>query len=200
MTVVTPNSTTSTPNRSISLRSRAWVRVVLGMLVAFGFVLSTAVVTAMIDTPWFSREIPTTTWAWPLLIVAAVLAGALVVVSGQNADDGMGRRGMWGSAGMFLAVGCPVCNKIVLLTLGSAGAMTWFAPIQPWLGVASIALLACALWRRLGNGRSCPIPESRFERCDDASATVPVALTPSAPSLNESERVDDRNHPTGSVR
>lgn len=141
-------------------------RTVLGVVVAVGFALTTAVVTAMIQTPWFSREIPPTVWAWPALVAAAVLAGALVAVSapGRSADDGPDRRGLWGSVGMFIAVGCPVCNKIVLLAIGSAGAMTWFAPIQPWLGAASIALLAWALWRRLRSPRVCPIPEPRSAR------------------------------------
>lgn len=141
-------------------------RMALGAFAAIGFALVTAVVTAMIDTPWFSREVPTTVWAWPSLVVASLLAGALVTVSmpGQNTNEGASRRGLLGSVGMFLAVGCPVCNKIVLLALGSAGAMTWFAPIQPWLGAASIALLAWALWRQLRTPAVCSIPTPRSTR------------------------------------
>jgi hypothetical protein len=58
----------------------------------------------------------------------------------------------------FLAVGCPVCNKLVLALVGSAGAMQWWAPVQPVVGVASIAVLGWALWARLGAERSCPAP------------------------------------------
>ncbi len=56
----------------------------------------------------------------------------------------------------FFAVGCPVCNKLVLLSLGAAGAVTWFQPFQPLLQVAAIALLTWALVRRLRNRASCP--------------------------------------------
>ena len=45
----------------------------------------------------------------------------------------------------FFAVGCPVCNKLVLLALGASGAVSWFAPVQPVLAVASVALMAWAL-------------------------------------------------------
>ena len=56
--------------------------------------------------------------------------------------------GTIGSFGAFLAIGCPVCNKIALLLLGASGAMTVYAPIQPYIGVASLALLAGTLaWR-----------------------------------------------------
>ena len=50
--------------------------------------------------------------------------------------------------GVFLAIGCPICNKIALLLLGTSGALNLFAPIQPILGAASVALLAATLaWR-----------------------------------------------------
>jgi hypothetical protein len=52
------------------------------------------------------------------------------------------------SVGTFLAIGCPVCNKIALVLLGTGGAMTVFAPIQPFIGAASLMLLAGTLaWR-----------------------------------------------------
>jgi hypothetical protein len=64
------------------------------------------------------------------------------------------------SLGAFLAIGCPVCNKIALVLLGTSGAMTLFAPIQPIIGAASLMLLAATLaWRlRLrARGGACPI-------------------------------------------
>jgi len=78
---------------------------------------------------------------------------------GQPAADGAARSGGWlGSALTFFAVGCPVCNKIVLLALGSAGAITWFEPVQPLLQLAALGLLAWALRRRLLGEIACPTP------------------------------------------
>jgi len=57
----------------------------------------------------------------------------------------------------FLAVGCPVCNKLVVVALGTTGAMSWFAPIQPILAVASVVVLAIALRTRLRGQVSCPV-------------------------------------------
>jgi threonine/homoserine/homoserine lactone efflux protein len=66
-------------------------------------------------------------------------------------------RGGWiGTALTYFAVGCPVCNKVVLLALGSSGALTWFQPAQPLLQVAGLALLAWALRKRLLGELSCP--------------------------------------------
>jgi hypothetical protein len=49
------------------------------------------------------------------------------------------------------AVGCPICNKIVVGLLGVSGALGVWAPLQPALAVVSLAVLAAAVvlcWRR----------------------------------------------------
>lgn len=58
----------------------------------------------------------------------------------------------------FFAVGCPVCNKLVLLAVGTSGALAWFEPVQPVLSVLALGLLAWALIRRLRSEASCPVP------------------------------------------
>ena len=58
----------------------------------------------------------------------------------------------------LFAVGCPVCNKVVVAVLGVSGAMSVWAPIQPLLGVASLVLLGYALRRRLVLERACALP------------------------------------------
>ncbi|HEX5597696.1 MAG TPA: hypothetical protein VFX61_17015 [Micromonosporaceae bacterium] len=142
---------------------RRWVVAVLTAAVTAVVI---AVPTDLIDTPLFSRDVPVTPWAWPALLVAAVLSGLLlatyVAEPGRNRDAAdsrvESRTGAVGGLLSLLAVGCPVCNKIVLLALGTGGAMTWFAPAQPALAVVSIALLGWALWRRLRNERACRVP------------------------------------------
>jgi len=53
------------------------------------------------------------------------------------------------------AIGCPVCNKLVVLALGTGGALTYFAPVQPVLGLLSVGLLFYVLYTRLSTERSC---------------------------------------------
>ena len=60
------------------------------------------------------------------------------------------------SVGAFLAIGCPVCNKVVVALLGVSGALSVFAPLQPIIGAASIALLAGSLaWRLRDRALGC---------------------------------------------
>jgi hypothetical protein len=71
------------------------------------------------------------------------------------------RRVTVGGLLSFFAIGCPTCNKLVLIALGSSGAITWFEPVQPVLALAGIALLAWALRRRLQSATSCVMPAVR---------------------------------------
>ncbi len=60
----------------------------------------------------------------------------------------------------FVAIGCPLCNKVALVLLGASGALTVFAPLQPFIGAASLGMLAVTLgWRlhMLSNGGACQV-------------------------------------------
>lgn len=146
--------------------ARRWLA---AAVVAAATYLVVAVPTDLIDTPLFSREVPPTWWSFPVLGVTAVLTGLLLAtyVSREPAADGeasdgepdsKGRFGAAGTIVSFFAVGCPVCNKLVLLALGTSGAMQYFEPIQPVLAGLSIALLWWAFVKRATSEDRCPVP------------------------------------------
>jgi hypothetical protein len=140
---------------------RRWL-VAAGSAVLYTLVI--AVPTDLVDTPLFWREIPPTWWAWPALVVSSALAGLLtatyVATPPAGVDDEKPRRGGYvGGFLTFFAVGCPVCNKLVLLALGTSGAMTWFEPVQPFLQVLAVGLLGGALHVRLRNEQRCVVPQ-----------------------------------------
>jgi len=55
------------------------------------------------------------------------------------------------------AIGCPVYNNLVVMALGFGGAMTYFAPVQPFLGFLSTGLLLYGLRLRIAGERSCAV-------------------------------------------
>jgi len=137
-------------------------------------VLFIAIPTDLIDTPLFSREVPPTAWSWPVLVASAVLAGLVTATYVAHPDGAApsraeSRLGIAGWLVTFFAVGCPVCNKLVLLALGATGAMQFFEPVQPYLAAASIVLLAWALYARLTRENSCRLPDRTIA---GASATA----------------------------
>lgn len=136
---------------------RRWLAAVVGALLTGAAI---GIPTALLPNSVFTRMTGVTWWSWPIWAVTAVLGGLVAATYVRTRD--MTGRGVGAGAGggllTVLAVGCPVCNKVVVAVLGAAGAMQWWAPLQPMIGMASVALLGWALWTRLRGERACPVP------------------------------------------
>jgi hypothetical protein len=150
-----PNCFTSLLTWSI----KRWkVAISVGVLTYFVIALPTAVV----ENPIFGREIAVTSWSVTVIVISSILTGLLTATYVKNDfSDENPRQLKIGSAGAllsFFAVGCPVCNKLALIALGYSGAIQYFAPIQPYLALAGIALLMYSLRMRLNNEYSCSLP------------------------------------------
>ena len=72
--------------------------------------------------------------------------------NGDTADTD--RLAFGGLIGGFLAVGCPICNAVLLALFSSSALMTYFDPLRPLLGAVSVALLAGLVYVR--HQRTCP--------------------------------------------
>jgi hypothetical protein len=142
----------------------------LSVLYTLGAALFIGVPTVLIPNPLFVRMTPTSPldyaiWAISILLLGPLLALAtLYPMSGQRASRLAGtgtRRAFGGGILSFLSVGCPVCNKVVVLLLGFSGAMTFFNPLRPFLGIAAISLLGVTLFLRIRVlQHGCPVPLS----------------------------------------
>lgn len=138
--------------------ARRWVVAVL-VTAATYFIIGLP--TVVVENNVFGRDIAVTSWAMPVLIVTSVLSGLLfatyVKVENVVSTDREVKLGSFGGLFSFLAIGCPVCNKLALIALGYSGAIKYFAPVQPYLAAAGIGLLFYALRQRLNNENSCRI-------------------------------------------
>jgi hypothetical protein len=152
-----------TPGMFDALRlwtSRQWaIATASGVVIA----ILVALPTAVIPNPVFGRAIEVTWWSYPTVILTGVLGGLLIGTyvrtpgaASESADAPL-KLGTAGGLISFFAVGCPVCNKLVLLALGTSGAMSWFAPLQPILALASIVILGWALRMRLRGAVACEV-------------------------------------------
>ncbi|MCM2392801.1 hypothetical protein [Streptomyces albipurpureus] len=142
---------------------RQWaVAVVVALLAA----IVIGVPTGVVPTSLFSRMTPVLWWNYPVWALSSVLMGLLVAsylggVRSTAPQQPRTARTIAAGALSALAVGCPVCNKLVVLALGMSGAHAYWAPAQPVLAVVSLALLAHALIRRLRTMDACPVPPAR---------------------------------------
>lgn len=121
-----------------------WLR---ACALALASALAIAIPTRLIPNGFFARMTPTRPLDHVFLTVSSILLG--LTLAARPGAGGAEGRAIVGGAGTYLAVGCPICNKLVVALLGTSGALTYFAPIQPLLGAGAVVLLALALRRRL---------------------------------------------------
>lgn len=117
--------------------------------------------TGLLPTPLYVRMTPPLWWNYPIWVATAVLGGLLAATYVRRPGEVRPRGGVRAASGGGLftafAVGCPMCNKLVVAVLGMSGAANLWAPLQPALGVLSVLGLTWALRRRSRSEFACPV-------------------------------------------
>jgi hypothetical protein len=101
--------------------------------------------TAIFENWLFFRMMPVRTQDYVIWILSSALIGLIAgsyFVASSTSGDG---KILPGGVLSVLAVGCPTCNKLVVLLLSTTGALTCFAPLQLYIGIASVLLLGWTL-------------------------------------------------------
>lgn len=132
-------------------------------IVAISTAIATALIislpTAVIENPVFGRDVEVTSWSIPVVLVTSVISGLILATYVKNDtsvdEEKSIKIGGAGAFFSFLAVGCPVCNKIALIALGYSGALQYFAPLQPYMAALGVGLLIYALRKRLNGELMC---------------------------------------------
>ena len=138
-----------------SLPRDTWIRAL-----GYGAVAAVAIgiPSDLVPNPIFGRPVPPRTIDYVIWPITALLMGLVLAIRrGPTPDDA---RPMWAGFMSFLAVGCPTCNQVVVALVGTSGALSWWAPVQPIVGAAAIGLLLWALRKRLNTYRldACRLP------------------------------------------
>jgi hypothetical protein len=171
MSVSTPlESGPSTQPSSWSLLRQllpvTWKR---ALMIAAVAALAIGIPSDLIPNPVFGRPVPIRSIDYLIWVVTALLMGLVLAIrpveellanhADHVEDDGHDTKAMVGGFVSFLAVGCPVCNQLVVALVGTSGALSWWAPVQPIVGLLAVGILLYALRKRLRTYDldSCPI-------------------------------------------
>ena len=146
-----------------ALRGWPLKRWTVAAVVCLAAALVIGVPTGIVSTGFYTRMTPVVWWNYPVWAVSAVLVGLLAATYVRDgapapAAPDRGGRAVGGTLLTTFAVGCPVCNKLVVALIGASGATSYWAPLQPVLGLASVALLLAGLSLRLRGQLACPAP------------------------------------------
>lgn len=135
-------------------------------LATVGALAVIGVPTGIIRTDLYTRMTPVTWWDYPIWLASSILAGLLVATYVRTVLPSPSDTGKLASGGLLsaLAVGCPICNKVVVAAVGVSGALTLWAPLQPLLGLLSVALLGIAFAARLRGERRCLVGPAQLPR------------------------------------
>lgn len=146
--------------KALLLDRQVLPRVAVYGLLAAGFtLLAVGIPTVIIPNHLFSRSVPVRPQDIVIFVITVALAAALGGAYALPAACPLRTNRLTAGGFLsFLAVGCPVCNKVVVLLIGATGALTYFQPIQPLLGLAGIGLLASGLVLRLRDVRATLAP------------------------------------------
>lgn len=152
----------------LELPRSTWPRAVLFAGIAAVLI---AVPSDLIDTPIFGRPVEVRWIDYAILAITSALIGLIFAIRPEPSEpaaaeelavtvDRQGTRTVWGGFVSFLAVGCPVCNQAVVALIGVSGALSWWAPVQPFIGLLAVGLLLYTLRKRLNTYKlaACPVP------------------------------------------
>ncbi|MDO5035106.1 MAG: hypothetical protein Q4E01_06980 [Actinomycetaceae bacterium] len=136
-----------------SRRSERTKRLWIAFAWAIGVLLFLALPTDLIPNPVFGREVPIRWWEYPVVGATVLLTFVWFAIQAPPMEFQKNGRLVGAVTLSLFAVACPVCNKIILLLLGTAGALGVWAPLQPYIAALSVALLALALYLRIRAAR-----------------------------------------------
>lgn len=145
----------STALLSRSTASLSRRRVAIGLGVTLAVFVGFGLLTDLLPNPVFVRMVPRAPLDYAFLGATSVLAGAYAVQRDLLAETPGDACALGGTVGGVLAFGCPICNHVLLLLLGSSATMTYFDPLRPLIGAVSVALFGGLLvyrQRRVGAG------------------------------------------------
>ena len=124
----------------------------ISILIGLGSSVSSYVVfgavTSIIKNPFFTRMTPVRFLEYFSLISTSLLLGAYfglsyyIKANNRVCNASAATGGVFG----FLTFGCSICNKLLVFFLGIAGVLTYFDPIRPFLGIASLGFLGFAVF------------------------------------------------------
>lgn len=155
---------------------------------AAGIGLVAAVILAIpadiINTSIFHRPVPPRSIDYPIWIITSLLIGLVLAIRTDavveqrslpesakslepnnisTLEEKLQTRTLMSGFASFLAIGCPVCNQVVVALVGTSGALAWWSPVQPVIGFGAIAVLLFSLRKRLCTYEldACRLPASK---------------------------------------
>jgi hypothetical protein len=121
--------------------------VFIGTATAIAVFFALGIPTVIIPNNLFLRMTPVTVYDQIFLVLASALLGtyaALHFYSKKCSNDTYLASG--GVLTSIFALGCPVCNALLVTLFGATALLTYFEPLRPILGLITVTMLGAAVF------------------------------------------------------
>ncbi len=137
----------------------------IGVISTIGAFFIFGAPTGLIPNPVFTRMIPSLPLDYVFLALTSVLVGAyagLHFYGKQENTKSQNATAYSGVIGGIVAFGCPICNKVFVMALGTTSVMTYIEPYRPIIGAISVIIMGLAVFVKARQVRTgvCPAPVS----------------------------------------
>ena len=124
----------------------------IGIISALLIFILVGIPTAVISNKFYTRMIPSTSLDIFFLIASSLLLGSYVGLFfylKHNKKKQENAYAYSGAASSFVAISCPICIKLLVFIFGAAALMAYLAPLRPYIGFLSLALIGFGLYKEI---------------------------------------------------
>jgi hypothetical protein len=120
----------------------------IGAYWAAGFFVASGILTVLVPNMLFVRMTPISWFDYVIWPVSALLIGGFMALRHAVAKGAAACSTTAGTGGVaaFLGFSCPICNKVLVLLIGTGGVLTFVEPYRHVIGVVGLLILAGASW------------------------------------------------------
>jgi len=146
------------------IRIRVFKHIAIGIAVSLAAMVVFGAPTGLLPNPLFGRMIPSTILDYVFLALTSLLLGAYVALHlyAKAADRKPTTVSAYGGLlGGIMAFGCPLCNKVFVLAIGTSSILNYIEPYRPILGMISVVVMGAAVYLKAKTSlgaAACPIP------------------------------------------
>lgn len=126
----------------LRLDKSEWIR---SLVYALGLFAGMGTLTALWSNPIFIRMTPVISGDFVILAGESILLGLYLGIRAPSC--GIKKASIGGILG-FLGFGCSLCNKLLLMAVGSTMLLNYFEPVRQYIGWIGLAVLAVALYAK----------------------------------------------------
>lgn len=117
----------------------------MALVAAIAVAVVTGLPTAIVPSPIFGRSVDVRPQDYAFWAAGSLLLGFVLATFLASPETPAKAPAFTGGFLSYVAVGCPTCNKLAVILLGTSGALNVFGPLQLLIGVASVGLLVWAV-------------------------------------------------------